>query len=113
MSRKVRPFTFLKQQNVARIDIVNYISHGISKVSGSSESGDQHAEAGQEESPQEGSSNNPLESYALNLNAEAEAGRIDPLVGRELEVERVVQVLSRRRKNNPLLVGEPVSVRPL
>ncbi len=103
---------FLKQQSVARIDVVNYISHGISKVSGSggqSDSGNtQHSEPAPEEesSNSEGANKNPLEAYALNLNAEAEAGRIDPLVGRDSEVERVVQVLSRRRKNNPLLVGE-------
>ena len=99
---------FLKQQNIARIDIVNYISHGISKVSGAGE-GSQHTESPQEDEAAtsgEGAAKSPLESYALNLNAEAEAGRIDPLVGRDGEVERVVQVLSRRRKNNPLLVGE-------
>ncbi|RZV56106.1 MAG: ATP-dependent Clp protease ATP-binding subunit ClpA, partial [Pseudomonadales bacterium] len=98
---------FLKQHNVQRIDIVNYISHGISKVSGSESNNEQPAEnQAEEELGGEGTSKSPLENYALNLNAEAGAGRIDPLVGRELEVERVVQVLSRRRKNNPLLVGE-------
>lgn len=96
----------LKKQNVARIDIVNFISHGISKVPGHTE--EQHndasesAEEGLEESPQ----SNPLESYATNLNEAAGLGRIDPLIGRENEVERVVQILARRRKNNPLLVGE-------
>lgn len=98
---------FLKKQHVARIDIVNYISHGISKVSGSNDS-EQHSESVQEDDTagQEGTGKNALENYTLNLNAEAESGRIDPLVGRDSEVERVVQVLSRRRKNNPLLVGE-------
>ncbi len=97
----------LKQQNVARIDVVNYISHGISKVSGQNENhNEQHSESLEDEATGEGTSNNPLEAYALNLNAEADSGRIDPLVGREHEVERVVQILARRRKNNPLLVGE-------
>ncbi len=97
----------LKQQNVARIDIVNYISHGISKVSGQNDgASEQHEATDEETAGAEGTSNNPLEAYALNLNAEAEAGRVDPLVGREHEVERVVQILARRRKNNPLLVGE-------
>ncbi len=96
----------LKKQNVARIDIVNYISHGISKVPGHTEeqSGDssEAAEEGLEESGQ----SNPLENYATNLNELAGQGRIDPLIGREHEVDRVVQILARRRKNNPLLVGE-------
>lgn len=99
----------LKQQSVARIDVVNYISHGISKVSGQNENpSEQHGDGSDEDSgaAEGGTSKNPLEAYALNLNAEAEAGRIDPLIGRDLEVERVVQVLARRRKNNPLLVGE-------
>lgn len=95
----------LKQQDVARIDIVNYISHGISKISGTEDS-DVSSEAVTEEESASPESQTTLEKYALNLNAEAQAGRIDPLVGREKEVERVVQILSRRRKNNPLLVGE-------
>jgi len=97
----------LKKQNVARIDIVNYISHGISKVPGQIES-DQHnnEEEGAEEGVEESTQNNPLESYATNLNEQAALGRIDPLIAREKEVDRVVQILARRRKNNPLLVGE-------
>ncbi len=96
----------LKQQSVARIDVVNYITHGISKVSGSTGHGghehhEDEAAAGTEEGQQ-----HPLESFATNLNEQALLGRIDPLVGREYEVERVIQVLARRRKNNPLLVGE-------
>jgi ATP-dependent Clp protease ATP-binding subunit ClpA len=97
---------FLKQQNVARIDVVNYIAHGISKVFGPGEASEP-ASTGEEEG---GEGNAPqqsaLESFATNLNEQARNGRIDPLVGREEEVERVVQVLCRRRKNNPLLVGE-------
>ena len=96
---------FLKQQNVARIDIVNYIAHGISKVAG--EEGAEPAEQ-DEEAAGGGEAGQPsaLESFATNLNEQAKKGRIDPLVGREAELERVIQVLCRRRKNNPLLVGE-------
>ncbi|WP_148863046.1 ATP-dependent Clp protease ATP-binding subunit ClpA [Marinobacter fonticola] len=95
----------LKKQNIARIDVVNYVSHGISRVQGSEEQegGTDHA---QEEVGEDGASSKPLESYATNLNEQARKGRIDPLIGREHEVERVVQILVRRRKNNPLLVGE-------
>ena len=96
---------FLRQQDIARIDIVNYITHGISKVPGQGEEGEAAPEQLQEEVASDNSSN-PLESFATNLNQEAEQGRIDPLIGREEEVTRVIQVLSRRRKNNPLLVGE-------
>ncbi|HSG91317.1 MAG TPA: ATP-dependent Clp protease ATP-binding subunit ClpA [Pseudomonadales bacterium] len=98
---------FLKQQNIARIDVVNYIAHGISKVSGAPEGGEGAPEQDEEAvAGGEGPAQSPLESFATNLNEQAKAGRIDPLVGRELEVERVIQILSRRRKNNPLLVGE-------
>ncbi len=97
----------LKKQNIARIDVVNFITHGISKVSDNPRPGS--AEGGTEEEQQgpaaEGEAS-PLQSYATNLNDEARAGRIDPLVGREPELERVSQILARRRKNNPLLVGE-------
>lgn len=99
----------LKQQNVARIDIVNFITHGISKLSGASEPNDSGHEQHDDEtngSSSEGGQKDPLESYSINLNEEARLGRIDPLVGRDEEVERVVQILARRRKNNPLLVGE-------
>lgn len=101
---------YLKQQSVARIDVVNYITHGITKVSGETDHG---SESGHEQSDDEAVSTttesgagNPLDSYATNLNEMALQGRIDPLVGRDYEVERVVQILARRRKNNPLLVGE-------
>ncbi len=98
---------FLKQQNVARVDAVNYIAHGISKVAGhgqnpsSSPSDAEEAEEGGGET-----SANPLTGYATNLNEQARMGKIDPLIGREHELERVIQILARRRKNNPLLVGE-------
>lgn len=95
----------LKKQNVARIDVVNFISHGISKVPGQLEDQGSDSEIN-EEGADAGTQNDPLDSYATNLNEIATQGRIDPLIGRELEVERVVQILARRRKNNPLLVGE-------
>ncbi len=99
---------FLKQQSVTRIDIVNYLTHGISKVSNDNPhhlDEDNHSEE-VESSDTTGTSSNPLDNFATNLNEQARAGKIDPLVGRDFEVERVTQVLSRRRKNNPLLVGE-------
>ena len=98
---------FLKQQNVARVDAVNYIAHGISKVAGHGQS--QSSASPESEESEEGgteSSSNPLTSYATNLNEQARLGKIDPLIGRDHELERVVQILARRRKNNPLLVGE-------
>lgn len=95
---------FLNAQNVRRLDIINYISHGISKV----DSGDSEAEDfDSAEAEAEGEARKrPLDSFATNLNEEAMAGRIDPLIGRADELERVAQILARRRKNNPLLVGE-------
>ncbi len=99
---------YLKQQSVARIDVVNYITHGIHKVAGQSDHGNDGAQEQHDEESVGGEapSQSPLESFAANLNEQAMQGRIDPLVGREYEVERVSQILSRRRKNNPLLVGE-------
>ena len=97
---------FLKQQNIARIDVVNYIAHGISKVGGESESSGSAQEQEEDAGQGEGAAQSALETFAANLNDQARAGRIDPLVGREHELERVIQVLCRRRKNNPLLVGE-------
>ncbi|PAU65506.1 ATP-dependent Clp protease ATP-binding subunit ClpA [Pseudomonas sp. PIC25] len=95
----------LKQQSVARIDVVNYIAHGISKVPGHNEQPD-NEDMQDEEGGEASSAGHPLDAYASNLNELARQGRIDPLVGRESEVERVAQILARRRKNNPLLVGE-------
>ena len=95
---------FLKQQNIARIDVVNYISHGISKVNGPEDGADQSAEAMDEDG--DSSAKSALEGYATNLNRQARDGKIDPLIGREMEVSRLVQILARRRKNNPLLVGD-------
>jgi ATP-dependent Clp protease ATP-binding subunit ClpA len=95
---------FLKQQNIARIDVVNFISHGIAKVPGQEEQNEHILEADDE--GQEPGSKSALEGYATNLNRQAKEGLIDPLIGREFEVNRVVQILARRRKNNPLLVGD-------
>ncbi|QSR35154.1 ATP-dependent Clp protease ATP-binding subunit ClpA [Marinobacterium iners] len=93
----------LQQQGIERMDVVNYISHGISRIN-EQESDEPGLGADGEESGE--SSKSALSQYAVNLNQQAALGRIDPLVGRDSEVERVVQILSRRRKNNPLLVGE-------
>ncbi len=96
---------YLKQQGIARIDVVNYIAHGISKVGGEKGTAEGVTDGGgKAEGEKEQSS--ALDAFAANLNQQAKAGRIDPLVGREQELERVIQVLCRRRKNNPLLVGE-------
>jgi len=94
---------FLTQQGVTRLDIVNFISHGITKTPQSEPAprSDEPAEAGPD-----APSASPLDSFAQNLNSQALAGKIDPLIGRDQELERVIQTLCRRRKNNPLLVGE-------
>jgi len=97
---------FLKLQDIARIDIVNYIAHGISKIQDSEGEGEEREEAEEAQESAEPAGAGALEAFASNLNEQAKAGRIDPLVGRDEEVERVVQILTRRRKNNPLLVGE-------
>ena len=93
----------LKSQDIERIDIVNFISHGIGK---DEEEAIQGGSTGEEVPGEESEGKSALESFATNLNEEAKNGRIDPLVGRGSELERVIQVLCRRRKNNPLLVGE-------
>jgi len=97
---------FLNKQNVTRLDVVNYISHGISKVHGEDENQGAAAPSSEDEMGAEATTKSPLESYATNLNEMALQGKIDPLIGRKAEVERTVQILCRRRKNNPLLVGE-------
>jgi len=96
----------LKKQNIARIDVVNYITHGISKVAGDHQPNPGSGASDDEQDNQESGEESPLKSFATNLNEQAKAGRIDPLVGRAYELERVAQILARRRKNNPLLVGE-------
>ncbi|MEI6317955.1 MAG: ATP-dependent Clp protease ATP-binding subunit ClpA [Pseudomonadota bacterium] len=96
---------YLHQQGITRLDVVNFISHGITKTP-------QPKEQAKEEPQEQGEENaaaaqqGALEQFTTNLNVSAKEGRIDPLIGRESEVERVIQVLCRRRKNNPLLVGE-------
>jgi ATP-dependent Clp protease ATP-binding subunit ClpA len=94
---------FLGKQGVERIDVVNYIAHGISKV----DEGDADSlSAPEEERESEAPAKSPLENYATNLNQLAMEGKIDPLIGRKDEIQRTLQVLCRRRKNNPLFVGE-------
>jgi ATP-dependent Clp protease ATP-binding subunit ClpA len=94
----------LNKQDVSRLDVVNYLAHGISKFDQDNSAGeDQPTDAN---APDAESAGSPLEKYTVNLNEEAVKGRIDPLIGRDLEVERTIQVLCRRRKNNPLFVGE-------
>lgn len=101
---------FLRLQNIARIDVVNFIAHGISKVPNENLSSDGiSSDYQQEEKPSEDGSVSDgqfLSQFTINLNLEAEQGRLDPLVGRSQELDRVGQTLIRRRKNNPLLVGE-------
>jgi len=93
---------FLHQQGITRLDVVNFISHGVAKMAdGTSKRAESEQEPEAEASPA-----GALESYTLNLNQQVAAGKIDPLIGRSLEIERVIQTLCRRRKNNPLLVGE-------
>lgn len=94
----------LKKQDVNRIDIVNFVAHGISK--GEESEDGEAVDSGTGELLEDGKAPSALENYATDLNEQARKGQIDPLVGRADEVERVIQILSRRRKNNPLLVGE-------
>ena len=93
---------FLTQRNVSRLDVVNFIAHGIDKTLASLPAKTQS----ETESEQEQAAGGALQSYTLDLNIQALAGKIDPLIGRDVELERVIQTLCRRRKNNPLLVGE-------
>ena len=102
---------YLHQQAVTRLDVVNFMAHGIRK--GESAEGAKPSESGEEAEASEQAStggkaekNSPLEQFTNNLNQAAIEGKVDPLIGREYEVERVIQILCRRRKNNPLLVGE-------
>ena len=96
---------YLQQQGISRLDVVNFLSHGISKAA-AAETPAAKEQPGNGEEQGGDARQSPLALYAQDLNAEANAGRIDPLIGREHEVERVIQTLCRRRKNNPLLVGE-------
>ena len=102
---------FLQEQDMTRYDAVNYISHGVAKNSALGESrpvrGDEEEDASVEETETEERDETALARFCVDLNEKARLGRIDPLIGRDAEVERCVQVLCRRRKNNPLLVGDP------
>ena len=100
---------YLHQQGVTRLDVVNFIAHGIRKTD-PPEAGKAEEAAGEEApaaaSGERNEKQSPLEQFTVNLNQQAKDGKIDPLIGREYEVERTIQILCRRRKNNPLLVGE-------
>jgi ATP-dependent Clp protease ATP-binding subunit ClpA len=96
----------LSMQDVSRLDVVNFIAHGLSKAGGE-ERGEREDSGASPDAEREGDSGgNALEKYATNLNESARKGKIDPLIGRRLEVERTIEILCRRRKNNPLYVGE-------
>jgi ATP-dependent Clp protease ATP-binding subunit ClpA len=98
---------FLQEQDMTRYDAVNFVSHGVSKVPGQSRSASPRgAEAATEEAPK-GRDSEALEAYCINLNEKALQGKTDPLIGRQLEIERCIEVLCRRSKNNPVLVGDP------
>src|SRR5207253_6974573 len=97
----------LEQQGITRFDVVNYVSHGISKIATGEEAS--QSEQGEEEQGEEEKPSRrvkPLEAFAINLVAKAQQGTIDPLIGREDEIERTIHVLCRRRKNNPIYVGD-------
>ncbi|MFT5520523.1 MAG: ATP-dependent Clp protease ATP-binding subunit ClpA [Enterobacterales bacterium] len=96
----------LQNEDISRLDVVNYISHGISKIQGEEGEPEPDIQQMEGDSESEGQNATALDKYATNLNQLAKEGRIDPLIGRIREVERVVQVLCRRRKNNPLFVGD-------
>jgi len=96
----------LSMQDVSRLDVVNFIAHGLSKAGGE-ERGEREEGSASPDAEREGDGGgNALEKYATNLNESARKGKIDPLIGRKLEVERTIEILCRRRKNNPLYVGE-------
>ena len=98
---------FLHEKGVTRLDVVNFIAHGIAKVGDpNADEKKEGADANDPEGQSEAKTESALASYAVNLNELAMKGKIDPLIGRDMELERVVQILCRRRKNNPLLVGE-------
>jgi ATP-dependent Clp protease ATP-binding subunit ClpA len=97
---------FLQEQDMTRYDAVNYIAHGIAKKAGASEQKPVKG-AEDEDKPQVKTGGEALEAYCVNLNEKAKQGKVDPLIGRMSEVERCIQILCRRTKNNPLLVGDP------
>ncbi|MGH8136081.1 MAG: Clp protease N-terminal domain-containing protein, partial [Steroidobacteraceae bacterium] len=95
----------LSMQDIARLDVVNYISHGLPSSGESRETTREEGVAPERESAEDGGAA-VLEKFTTDLNAQARAGRVDPLIGRQLEVQRTIEILCRRRKNNPLYVGE-------
>src|SRR6476620_5407815 len=97
----------LEKQGVSRFDVINYISHGVSKVDVGGPAIQRRSPGVQDDGEEDSKISNPLESFCVDLTQRARDGKIDPLIGRADEIERMVQVLSRRRKNNPLLIGEP------
>ena len=97
---------FLQEQDMTRYDAVNYVSHGVSKVPGQNRPTTPRG-AEQEEAPPNAPQSEALDAYCVNLNEKAKQGKIDPLIGRQLEIERCIEVLCRRAKNNPILVGDP------
>ncbi|MFN0247706.1 MAG: ATP-dependent Clp protease ATP-binding subunit ClpA [Kofleriaceae bacterium] len=97
----------LEKQGVSRFDIINYISHGVSKVDTGGGPVVPRTRGVEDNGEEDGKIANPLESFCVDLTQRAREGKIDPLIGRADELERMIQVLSRRRKNNPLLIGEP------
>jgi ATP-dependent Clp protease ATP-binding subunit ClpA len=96
----------LSMQDVSRLDVVNFIAHGLSKASGEERSDRDDGSTSPDAEREGDGGGNALEKYATNLNDSARKGKIDPLIGRKLEVERTIEILCRRRKNNPLYVGE-------
>ncbi|NQY14670.1 MAG: ATP-dependent Clp protease ATP-binding subunit ClpA [Henriciella sp.] len=97
---------FLQEQDMTRYDAVNYVSHGVSKVPGQTRPSTPRG-ADAEEAPPNAPQSEALDAYCVNLNEKAKQGKIDPLIGRQMEVERCIEVLCRRAKNNPILVGDP------
>ena len=98
---------FLQEQDMTRYDAVNYIAHGIAKKAGATESKPVKGASDDEDKPTVKTGGEALEAYCVNLNEKAKQGKVDPLIGRSAEVERCIQILCRRTKNNPLLVGDP------
>ncbi|MEJ7617535.1 MAG: AAA family ATPase [Pyrinomonadaceae bacterium] len=97
----------LKKQGIRRLDVLNYIAHGISKLTDDSDAAPDRLDMGDDDEQQAASARDPLAAYTVNLNERAASGLIDPVIGRSAELLRTAQVLCRRRKNNPLYVGEP------
>lgn len=98
---------FLQEQDMTRYDAVNFVSHGVSKVPGLDRPQTPRGADENGETPPKPAENEALEAYCVNLNEKAKAGKIDPLIGRQMEIERCIEVLCRRAKNNPILVGDP------